>query len=144
MNYIASKITRVSADNLALNKSVTATSEYFAGTTIFLAINAVDGKANTRWSSAITTQAALTVDLGSVYDVSKVKLKWEAAYASVYSIQASQDGLIWIDASVVTNGDGGSDELVFASIKAKFVRMSGLQRATPYGYSLYELEVYSK
>lgn len=138
------EVTRYTAANLALNKPVTATSEFTTGSTTFSAIYAVDGKADTRWSSAFTTTAAITVDLGNVSDVSRVKLKWEAAYAKVYSIQVSTDGSNWTDVSVVTNGDGNSDELVFASAKARYVRMSGLQRATSYGYSLYEFEVYSK
>jgi hypothetical protein len=138
------EVTRYVAANLALNKPVAATSEFTDGTTTYSAIKAVDGKADTRWSSAFTTTAAISVDLGSVNDVSRVKLKWETAYAKTYSIQISTDGANWTDASVVTNGDGGTDELVFTSTKARYVRMSGLERATAYGYSLYEFEVYSK
>ncbi|HEX2945682.1 MAG TPA: discoidin domain-containing protein [Clostridia bacterium] len=138
------EITRVGNANLALNKTVTASSTYFSGTTTYAAINAVDGKADTRWSSALSENQWLTVDLGGLYDVARVNLNWEAAYAKSYAIQLSTDGTNWTNAAVVSNGDGAKDEVLFTSTKARYVRMLGMQRATQYGYSLYEMEVYSK
>ncbi|MBM7811590.1 hypothetical protein JOE68_002455 [Saccharothrix algeriensis] len=38
--------------------------------------------------------------------------------------------------------DGGRDVAPFPPTQARFVRMTGIQRATGYGYSLYELKVY--
>lgn len=138
------EITRVSNTNLALNKTVTASSTYSSGTTTYAAINAVDGKADTRWSSEFNDNQWLTVDLGNVYDVARVNLNWEAAYAKSYAIQLSTDGTNWSTAAVITNGDGAKDEVLFTSAKARYVRMLGMQRATTYGYSLYEMEVYSR
>jgi hypothetical protein len=138
------EITRVGTSNLALNKSVTASSTYADGTTTYAASNAVDGKADTRWSSEFSDNQWLTVDLGNQYDVSRVGLNWEAAYAKGYAIQLSTDGTNWTNAAVITNGDGAKDEVLFTSTKARYVRLLGMQRATAYGYSLYEMEVYSK
>lgn len=41
------------------------------------------------------------------------------------------------------NGDGDSDEIQFEPVEARYVRMFGKERALlPWGYSLYEFEVY--
>ncbi len=138
------EITRIGTSNLALNKPAKASSTYSEGTTTYGAINAVDGKADTRWSSEFSDNQWLTVDLGNQYDVSRVDLNWETAYAKGYAIQLSTDGTNWTNAAVITNGDGAKDKVLFTSTKARYVRMLGMQRATAYGYSLYEMEVYSK
>ena len=127
--------------NLALNMPVAASTTY---DTSFSAINAVDGKADTRWSSEYTTTAALTVDLGAARNVGKVKLAWEASFAKVYAVQVSNDNLVWSDAIVVINGDGGTDELTFGPFNARYVRLDLRERNDPtYGYSIFEFEVYS-
>lgn len=138
------EITRVGTSNLALKKAATASSTYAGDTMTYGAINAVDGKADSRWSSEFSDNQWLTVDLGNQYDVSRVNLSWEAAYAKGYAIQLSTDGTNWTNAAVVTNGDGAKDEVLFTSTRARYVRMLGMQRATAYGYSLHEMEVYSK
>lgn len=127
--------------NLALNMPAAASSTYGAG---YGATYAVDGKADTRWSSEFTTAASFTVDLGAAKNIGRVKLAWEAAYAKVYAVQVSNDNLNWSDAAVVTNGDGGTDELTFGSVSARYVRLDLRERSNPaYGYSLYEFEVYA-
>lgn len=138
------EITRVGTANLALNKVVNASSVYTDATTTYTVPNAVDGKLDTRWSSAFSDNEWITVDLGTVSDVAKVKLTWEAAYGKSYMIQLSADGTNWTNAAIISNGDGKIDEVLFTTTKARYVKMQGLQRATQYGYSLFELEVYSK
>jgi hypothetical protein len=44
----------------------------------------------------------------------------------------------------VVDGDGGQDNVAFATTSARFVRMAGVQRGTKYGYSLYEFQVYAQ
>jgi hypothetical protein len=41
-----------------------------------------------------------------------------------------------------TAGDGGQDVARFGAVPARYVRVTGTQRATSYGYSLYELQVF--
>ena len=41
-----------------------------------------------------------------------------------------------------TEGTGGTDVIPFEPVHARYVRMNGVKRATPYGYSIYELGVY--
>jgi acyl-homoserine lactone acylase PvdQ len=104
--------------------------------------NAVDGKPDTRWASDWSDQQWLQVDLGATRTVGRVALSWEAAYAKAYRIELSTDGSTWRTVYTTSVGDGGRDLASFAPGAARFVRMTGIQRATGYGYSVYELEVY--
>lgn len=107
------------------------------------ASNAVDGNPSTRWSSAFSDPQWLTVDLGAPAEITKVRLNWESAYAKDYEIEVSSDESAWTTLKSVTDGDGKIDEFD-VSANGRYVRMRGTRRATPYGYSLYEFEVYGK
>ncbi len=135
---------KVQVKDLALGKTTTASSIYYDGITSLVPANAVDGKADTRWSSAFTDSEWISIDLGTVQKVSRVKLDWEAAYGKCYIIQLSTNGTDWISAAAETDGDGGKDELTFAAADARYVRLLGVKRGTEYGYSLYSFEVYCK
>ncbi len=103
---------------------------------------AVDGDLTTRWSSAFVDPSWIQMDLGSVQPVGQVVLRWERAYGIQYQIQTSTDAQNWTTVFTQTNGLGGSENIVFPAIAARYVRMYGTQRSTPYGYSLWEFEVY--
>ena len=64
-------------------------------TASFPASAAVDGDISTRWSSAYTDPSWIQVDLGSSQELSRVALRWEAAYARAYQIQTSTNGTTW-------------------------------------------------
>jgi hypothetical protein len=102
----------------------------------------VDGKPDTRWASDWSDHQWLRVDLGSTRTVGRVVLSWEAAHARSYRIEVSPDGTNWREVFTTGAGNGGQDVVSFTPTAARFVRMTGIQRATSYGYSLYELEVY--
>lgn len=128
--------------NLALGKNVEASSlqSNEAG---YAADNMTDGDYDSRWSSAAGNDSDYCiVDLGSVYIINTVKLFWEAAYGRVYDIQVSTDGKIWTTVSTITNGTAGQTDITFEAVDARYVKMQGVERATVYGYSLYEFEVY--
>ena len=127
--------------NLALGKQAAASSCYDADTG---AEKAFDGRSDTRWSSQFSDAQWISVDLGSTQSISKVVLKWEAAYGKAYKIQVSGNASDWTDVYSTTNGDGGTDTITFSPVNARFVRMYGIQRGTDYGYSLWEFEVYAR
>jgi beta-glucanase (GH16 family) len=103
---------------------------------------AVDGNLGTRWSSTFSDPQWMQVDLGSVQPITRVKLSWEAAYASAYQVQVSNNaGGPWTVAYDNPSGAGGVEDLKVTAT-ARYVRLYGTQRATPYGYSLWELQVY--
>ena len=131
----------LAAQNLALNKSVTVSSEESG---VLLATNAVDGDYNTRWSSDFSDPQWIHIDLQDKYSVDRVVIHWEAAYANQFQIQVSSDETNWTTVYTETNGNGGEDVITFSAQIAQFVRILGTQRATSYGYSIYEFEVYQQ
>ena len=129
-------------DLISLNKSVTVSSiesSEYAGS------NAVDGDTSSRWASLEGNDNEwIFIDLGSSYDISRVVLNWEAAYATNYKIELSNNASNWTNASVlknVTNGNGGLDDYSVSG-SGRFIRMNATARGTAYGYSLFEYEVY--
>ncbi|MBV9850591.1 MAG: discoidin domain-containing protein [Armatimonadetes bacterium] len=130
----------VDTSNLALGRPVTASSTEPAGAGPEAA---VDGEAATRWSSAWGVDPQwITVDLGRSTDIRRVTLLWEAAYAKSYRIQVSDDAVHWTDIYQTTAGHGGKEDLTGLRGRGRYMRLYGTERATPYGYSLYEFKVY--
>ncbi|MFD1045782.1 discoidin domain-containing protein, partial [Kibdelosporangium lantanae] len=129
--------------NLATGRTATATSYEHNIFVAYPASNAIDNDPNTRWASDWSDNQSLTVDLGAVQPVSRVTLSWEKAYATGYRIDLSTDGTNWQPAFTTTTADGDQDTVTFAATDARYVRMTGTNRATTYGYSLYDLAVYA-
>jgi hypothetical protein len=84
------------------------------------------------------------VDLSSVQTLNTVVLFWETAYGSAYNIQVSSDAVTWKTVYGATAGKGGTEKIVFPATSARHVRMQGVKRATQWGYSLYELQVFNE
>ncbi|MFC9189551.1 discoidin domain-containing protein [Streptomyces cyaneofuscatus] len=125
---------------LSQGKPVTASSEENYGTP---ATAAVDGNANTRWSSAASDPQWIRVDLGATTRLSQVVLDWETAYGKGYRIELSTNGSTWSTAYQTTTGDGGTDTLNISG-EARYVRVYGTARGTGYGFSLWEFKVYGE
>ncbi|MFF5424132.1 MULTISPECIES: discoidin domain-containing protein [unclassified Streptomyces] len=104
---------------------------------------AVDGVATTRWASAEGSDPQwITVDLGPSATVSRVRLVWEVAYARTYRVEISADNVAWTTLATESAGNGGTDDWTGLTGQGRYLRVYGTSRGTPYGYSLYELEVY--
>ena len=123
----------------ALNKPTTASSLENAS---FTAAAATDGNTGTRWSSAFSDPQWLEVDLGSTQSVCGVSIDWEAAYATAFQIQVSNDNSTWTSAYSTTTGTGGTQNLTLSG-SGRYIRMYGTARATQYGYSIWEFDVYT-
>ncbi|HEU4328622.1 MAG TPA: discoidin domain-containing protein [Roseiflexaceae bacterium] len=124
--------------NVARGRTATASSTV-AGNTPALA---VDGNAGTRWESAFSDPQWLQIDLGTSASICRVRLSWEGAYASAYQIQTSPNGSTWTMVATTTGGDGGVDDLSVSG-GGRYIRVYGTARGTGYGYSLWEVEVYT-
>ncbi|ATB31954.1 glycosyl hydrolase [Melittangium boletus] len=123
--------------NVALNRPASASSVEQTLT----AANAVDGNASTRWSSRAADDEWISIDLGSVRTIGRVLLNWEAAAGRVFDVQVSSDGAQWTTVYRELRGAGGKQDIpLYAS--GRHIRMKGYGRATGYGYSLFEFEVY--
>ncbi|MBW8763290.1 MAG: chitosanase, partial [Microbacterium sp.] len=118
---------------ISKNKPVTASTVEGTG---FEAAKAVDGNATTRWSSVEGVDPQwVRIDLGTGSTVNKVVLKWEAAYASKYRIETSNDGTTWTTLATEAAGNGGTDEFTNLSGTGRYLRIYGTARGTAYGYS---------
>jgi chitinase len=125
-------------NNIALNQPISASSVENSSLPV---TNAVDGDPATRWGSAFSDPQWITVDLGSVQNIARVRLIWENAYSPGYSIQLSTNNTTWTSVYTTTNGPGSINDLATLG-SGRYVRMYGTIRATSYGYSLWEFEVY--
>ena len=125
--------------NLAFGKKVTASSATGIARDASLI---VDGGAGSRWESEYNDFQWICLDLGKKEKIEKVVLKWETACAKEYEVQISNDGKIWKTVHTEKNGTGGTEVIELPSLKAHYVKVACSKRATSFGYSLYEMEVY--
>ncbi|MFG2440906.1 discoidin domain-containing protein [Streptomyces sp. NPDC048508] len=106
---------------------------------------AFDRDPASRWATSSTTgwtdPGWISVDLGATAQISKVVLQWDPAYAKSFQIQVSPNGQDWTPIYSTTSGTGFKQTLAVSGT-GRYVRMYGTERATPYGYSLWEFQVY--
>lgn len=141
--------------NRALNMPVIASTFEACCGDLLYPENAFDNNFDTRWSSAWNTDGTepnydgkpddqwIQVDLGETIDVELITLNWESAYGKTYNIEISYDGYLWNSAFEEANSNGGIDSIMFDTpVSARYVRMHGTDRATEYGFSLWEMPIY--
>ena len=139
------------AVNVALNKPVIASSVYPMAT--IASEYLTDGNVTTRWGNYYNGGAykegnheeSVTVDLGAEYSIDSIEIVWEGAYAKDYTIQASVDGSEYFDIKDIKSSTGGTQ--IFSNLnteKVRFVRLALHEAGTKYGYSIWELKVFSK
>lgn len=106
----------------------------------FPAFQAFDGHLGTRWASQRSDPQSIYVDLGDTYDLCNVTLSWEAAYATDFHIDVSQDAVDWATLTTITGNTSLTNTIPLAGL-ARYVRMFGTARATMFGYSLLDFTV---
>ena len=128
--------------NLALGSTVEASS--LADGTV--AESAVDGDFTTRWASERTDYQSITVDLGETAEISVIRLLWEVAAGSDYTLEVSTDGENWTVVQDVKGNTVAEEYLTytFDTVEARYVKMNGATRTTQYGFSLWEFEIYDE
>ncbi|MFB7543173.1 discoidin domain-containing protein [Streptomyces zaomyceticus] len=106
---------------------------------------AFDRDPASRWATSPTTgwtdPGWISVDLGATSQIHKVVLQWDPAYAKSFQIQVSPNGTDWTPIYSTTSGTGFKQTLTVSGT-GRHVRMYGTERATAYGYSLWEFQVY--
>jgi hypothetical protein len=108
---------------------------------------AVDGDEKTRWQSAKSADPQwLSVDLGGLYHVNRVRLVWGPACAKVYQVQSSRDAVTWLTALWVSTGDGGVDDYLLPLTAPTFGRYVRVFATRPCragtGYALGAVELF--
>ncbi|MEV8376230.1 discoidin domain-containing protein [Kribbella sp. NPDC056861] len=128
--------------NVARGKAVTASSFQQVGNGApYPPSNVTDGNNATRWASDWSDPQWIQVDLGSVQSFNRIQLIWEGAYAKSYRIEASDDGNNWRPVFSTTTGNGDVDSVASGGT-GRYVRLTGTQRGSGYGYSLFEFGIY--
>ena len=126
--------------DLALGKPVETSSAELSS---LGASRANDANDATRWGSAWADNQWWQVDLGSSKSIDTVAINWEDAYAKTYKIQVSQNGSVFTDTASVSLSSDGAKTTQFPPVSARYVRVLGLTRATPYGFSAWDIRVMS-
>lgn len=143
--------------NLALNAAIKAS--HVEGGTTFFAENAVDGDFGTRWASGSWADKNdgdewLILDLGEQTGFNTVIIKWEAAFASNYTIDTSSElgdvadmtkNVAW-DTTIYTEtaNKGGTQELRLHDVSGRYVRLHMTKTTNDYGASIFELQLYNR
>ncbi|NBJ71435.1 MULTISPECIES: discoidin domain-containing protein [Clostridia] len=134
-------------ENIAYQQKVTASSEYDSSQA---ASFITDGNFGTRWGSKYNYDTEeeknnqwVMIELDEIYDISTVKIFWEKARANKYDIQVSEDGKNF--KTVYSYNDktrSQIDAINLQDVKAKYVKIVMSERASKYGYSIFEVEIY--
>ena len=104
-----------------------------------------DRDGSTRWESAFHDPQWLQVDLGEDLPLSGAMLVWENAYARKYTLNVSSDGINRKCIHRQDAGKGGKESIRFPNgTKGRYLRLTGSERSTAYGYSLWTFEVYRR
>jgi hypothetical protein len=104
---------------------------------------AIDHDNTTRWGSRFTDDESLTLDYGATQTITRVRIDWEAAHASAYLLQVSEDGSNWTTIKSVTDSVGGTEDLTGLNGQGRYLRMKGVKRAGQYGYSILEIQAFT-
>ena len=106
------------------------------------AANAIDGSMDTRWSSLFSDSNWLEIDLIHLSVLCGVTIHWETAYASEYAVLTSMGGNDWQEVYTTTSGTGEREDIYFEPVIARYLRVVGIKRATNWGYSIWEINIY--
>jgi hypothetical protein len=100
----------------------------------------IDGDLLSRWSSNYTDNQWIRFDFGVPKVLNKIIIFWEQAYAPDYDILVSLDNQKWQTLLSLKGQDGKTDELEFAPVKARSVKILGVKRFNPdWGISMWEV-----
>ncbi len=107
--------------------------------------NVVDGNLGTRWSSEFSDPQWIQIDLGEARLIEAMRLNWENAFARSYAIAVSDDALTWSTVYAKADSNGGVHNIrLVQSVSARYIRLTGTERGTQWGYSLWEFEVFGQ
>mmetsp|Transcript_3398 Transcript_3398/g.6817 ORF Transcript_3398/g.6817 Transcript_3398/m.6817 type:complete len:191 (+) Transcript_3398:682-1254(+) len=104
------------------------------------------GRTLQRSAAAEQVEARETLmQLGSeLCSLSHVATRWEKAHARSYTLLGSVDGTAWTTLASAVGQEGWVVTKLPAGSKMRWVRMFGLQRATSFGFSIWEFHVYGR
>lgn len=102
-----------------------------------------DTDPETRWASSYKEGEWIYLDFGKDKTVSKLVIKWEQAYAPSFEILSSEDAKTWSRIVMLEGQQGGTSEITFNPVTARYIKLVGLSRAnSDWGISMWEIEPY--
>ncbi|EAR10539.1 di-heme oxidoredictase family protein [Reinekea blandensis] len=101
---------------------------------------AIDDDLGSRWESASVDDAWIQFDFGEKTAIGSLTLNWEAAHADEYAVYISDDDDTWYQLRYTVGSDGGEEKFFNLKANARYVKLQGIQRATHYGYSIFEAQ----
>ena len=131
-------------------RTATASSTETGG--VYVAANAVDGLATTRWAGAWTApgsttyDSSLMVDLTEPQKVSRIVVGWGYSYATSYIVERSSDGVTWTaQSATITNTASGQRTHDFTEGTYRYWRIRTTARdaesaANGWSVSAYEVQ----
>ncbi|MDP3980403.1 MAG: discoidin domain-containing protein [Chlamydiota bacterium] len=103
----------------------------------------IDEDMQTRWSGEHYTPQWYEIVFLKPYSVARVDVYWENAYASQYRLDITKDGKNWLPIHTQLEGDGGHEIIILDKVQeASALRLYAKEKATDWGTSFWELEVY--
>jgi len=104
---------------------------------------AIDHDGATRWSSGFGDDQWLVLDFGSPQAINRVRIDWENAHAASYALQVSSDNSNWTTVKTIDNSQGGTEDWRNLGAQGRYLRVQGIKRSGQYGYSIFEIQVFS-
>ncbi len=105
--------------------------------------NAFDGNLNTRWASSYSDDQYLSLDLRRLRVVCGMHINWETALGRDFNIEGSLDGEDWKLIRSIENNESFITSIDGLQDTVRYLRMQGITRGSPYGYSIWEWEIFS-
>ena len=105
---------------------------------------AIDGDNGTRWESAATDDETWTLNMGQERTFNTIKIFWEGAFCKEFTISYSNDGENWTIWHSETELNAAGWQTIFKepNVTAQYIQYHGTKRATGYGQSFYEFQVF--
>jgi hypothetical protein len=104
---------------------------------------AIDGDMETRWGSDYSDNQWIKITLDTIHIVAKVVIYWEDASAKRYKILTSMKNISWDTVYSESSGDGETDIIVFKPRPVKYIQLNAIEGNTEWGFSIWEIEIYS-
>ena len=108
----------------------------------FDAKNIKDGANWTRWSSRFFDDQWLVLTFRHPVWVRKINISWQDAYAKSYDIEVVNEAGQWVRVYSNDESDGGEDTVEIAPVLTGKLRLFCNKRATEWGFSIWELEIF--
>lgn len=106
----------------------------------------VDGKMQTRWSSAFADKQFLKIILPKALPIKTIEIVWETSHAKHYKVKVSENKKGWTLIHNDKNKTNNSSDLITVKKDkdTRYINLEFIQRATSYGFSIHEIKFNGK